>query len=337
MPDGVGLFTSIAKVAFPVYTSHLTLPRLCSLFPIYQSFDNSSSFPSIQRGKDCLYRPVLTTMLPSLDSPSPVDQAYHGADAFTQHHVHVEASHWLSPESPIAKALTQQSPHQSRMPSTEYTPDLPHTLGHSQPALDGEISRLGEIQAAADLQFATPMSLHLSEIEVNNKYMEGPSSLAWDPISEDHFSFPSSGAPHNLVFRPAHPSTSFLNGVSTNEPQAPYSPASVFAESQAQSSYISSPESSTPGFTTSVPRSSPNIDYEADSDDDDDASDGKPYALLISDALRQAPGHRMLLRDIYDWFEVNTSKPRESGSKGWQNSIRHNLSMNKVRIPYSTE
>ncbi|EXJ87136.1 hypothetical protein A1O3_04094 [Capronia epimyces CBS 606.96] len=56
----------------------------------------------------------------------------------------------------------------------------------------------------------------------------------------------------------------------------------------------------------------------------------KPYARLIYEALMQAPGHRMMLRDIYEWFRLNTTKPEESGSNGWQNSIRHNLSMNQA-------
>lgn len=60
--------------------------------------------------------------------------------------------------------------------------------------------------------------------------------------------------------------------------------------------------------------------------------DDKPYAMLIYEALKQAPGHRMMLRDIYDWFRQNTTKVQESGSNGWQNSIRHNLSMNKVGL-----
>lgn len=67
-------------------------------------------------------------------------------------------------------------------------------------------------------------------------------------------------------------------------------------------------------------------------EEDDDLCD-KPYARLIYDALMQAPGHRMMLRDIYDWFQRHTTKPAESGTNGWQNSIRHNLSMNQVS-PY---
>ncbi|KAI4205870.1 MAG: hypothetical protein LQ350_000055 [Teloschistes chrysophthalmus] len=60
---------------------------------------------------------------------------------------------------------------------------------------------------------------------------------------------------------------------------------------------------------------------------DDNNIDSEPYAQLICRALKSAPGHKMVLKDIYRWFEKNTNKAR-SGSKGWQNSIRHNLSMN---------
>ncbi|KIW89840.1 uncharacterized protein Z519_09269 [Cladophialophora bantiana CBS 173.52] len=65
-------------------------------------------------------------------------------------------------------------------------------------------------------------------------------------------------------------------------------------------------------------------------EEDEDAVDDKPYARLIYEALMQAPGHRLMLREIYEWFRHNTTKPQESGSNGWQNSIRHNLSMNKA-------
>ena len=68
--------------------------------------------------------------------------------------------------------------------------------------------------------------------------------------------------------------------------------------------------------------------------DDDSDGDGsahvEPYAQLIYRALRSAPGHAMVLKEIYEWFEHNTDKAKNAGSKGWQNSIRHNLSMNGV-------
>ena len=62
----------------------------------------------------------------------------------------------------------------------------------------------------------------------------------------------------------------------------------------------------------------------------DESISAEPYASLIYRALKSAPEHKMVLREIYDWFEQNTDKGKDNGSKGWQNSIRHNLSMNGV-------
>jgi hypothetical protein len=60
-----------------------------------------------------------------------------------------------------------------------------------------------------------------------------------------------------------------------------------------------------------------------------------PYAQWLYDCLIQAPAHQMVLRDIYSWAKINIPKVKESivsdpNAKGWQNSIRHNLSMNQV-------
>ncbi|KAI9648537.1 hypothetical protein NHQ30_003172 [Ciborinia camelliae] len=55
--------------------------------------------------------------------------------------------------------------------------------------------------------------------------------------------------------------------------------------------------------------------------------DEQPYAKLIYRALMSAPDHSMVLQEIYRWFRENTTKG-SSDTKGWMNSIRHNLSMN---------
>lgn len=55
----------------------------------------------------------------------------------------------------------------------------------------------------------------------------------------------------------------------------------------------------------------------------------EPYAKLIYRALMSAPDHSMVLQDIYRWFRQNTTKGNDD-TKGWMNSIRHNLSMNAV-------
>jgi hypothetical protein len=95
------------------------------------------------------------------------------------------------------------------------------------------------------------------------------------------------------------------------------------------------------GFTPSSLLTFDSVDAtrmsESESDGEENGAD-EPYAKLIHRALLSAPGHRMVLKQIYDWFERHTDKPNQkNGSdKGWQNSIRHNLSMNGVSpVPLS--
>jgi len=61
------------------------------------------------------------------------------------------------------------------------------------------------------------------------------------------------------------------------------------------------------------------------------AKNEPPYAKLIYKALMDAPEHKLILRDIYAWISNNTDKAKDPAFKGWQNSVRHNLSMNGVR------
>lgn len=59
-----------------------------------------------------------------------------------------------------------------------------------------------------------------------------------------------------------------------------------------------------------------------------------PYSVLIYQALKDAPGNKLQLQSIYSWFEANTDKGGDPNAKGWQNSIRHNLSMNAVTLTF---
>ena len=101
---------------------------------------------------------------------------------------------------------------------------------------------------------------------------------------------------------------------------------------------------SNPGQTSPDPDSeypdgcsiaTPNVDES----DGEGGPNSEPYAQLIYRALKSAPNHSMVLKEIYEWFEKNTDKakivPGTTSSKGWQNSIRHNLSMNGARKPIS--
>lgn len=55
----------------------------------------------------------------------------------------------------------------------------------------------------------------------------------------------------------------------------------------------------------------------------------EPYSKLIYRALMSTSQRAMTVQEIYQWFRENTDKGKDN-SNGWQNSIRHNLSMNKV-------
>ncbi|KAH8821678.1 hypothetical protein F5884DRAFT_659550 [Xylogone sp. PMI_703] len=64
---------------------------------------------------------------------------------------------------------------------------------------------------------------------------------------------------------------------------------------------------------------------------DDGTKPAHSYAQLIGMAILRAPNRRLTLAQIYKWIS-DTYSYYNAGDAGWQNSIRHNLSLNKAFI-----
>lgn len=56
------------------------------------------------------------------------------------------------------------------------------------------------------------------------------------------------------------------------------------------------------------------------------------YATLIGMAILRAPERKLMLSEIYKWIMQTFKHYRDSPQPGWQNSIRHNLSLHKSFI-----
>ncbi|MCJ1401163.1 transcription factor [Xylographa trunciseda] len=92
--------------------------------------------------------------------------------------------------------------------------------------------------------------------------------------------------------------------------------------------FVSAPQPSTksPYGQTVLLESSEKIDYSSDA-----MKDVKPpcsYSTLIGQAILSVPEEKMPLSSIYDWIKKHFSYYRHMDG-GWQNSIRHNLSLNQ--------
>ena len=77
--------------------------------------------------------------------------------------------------------------------------------------------------------------------------------------------------------------------------------------------------------------------FSSNSEPNEDAGYEKPcmtHAQLIAEALNNAPEQTLVLSDIYK--AINVKHPYyELETKGWQNSIRHNLTMNENFMKHS--
>ncbi len=247
-------------------------------------------------------------------------------DRLSQHLIQPDAAYWLTLESPIARAVSIGVPVHSHL-TADYARACVSMTDESRHSLDNFNATVVEL-ALGNAQSSNSMShLHISELETG--YTDVPSGFPW-PLPNEHMVSTRPYSPVPCQHVSPCLANNYAETMQFQDTYSPYSTPSLFNDSPLQTPCLSSPELYSPRYYGRAPRSSPNYDYEMEDDNEEDVSNGKPYARLIYEALFQAPGHRMMLRDLYEWFEQYTNKARGTGSNGWQNSIRHNLSMNKV-------
>jgi len=151
--------------------------------------------------------------------------------------------------------------------------------------------------------------------------------------------FPSVKMLDNSSLNPPVPNNLISTNPTSTESSITTSSTSNNNVSTAENNTTNNSENNSPNHTPKVTaKSIMNSNNILDSEfKPESTGNGKPpysYATLISYAIQTHPNKQMTLNEIYTWITDHYPYYKKAGN-GWKNSIRHNLSLNRlfIRVP----
>jgi hypothetical protein len=261
-----------------------------------------------------------------------------------------QASSWAGDASPNYSFATSESPRGLPLGSFNHGPGPAHnweqsqSYPHRQP-LDHQPSQYQETGSIYSQRYPSISAENLSCYGQLGMPTTAPTT---DNFSYGNYSVISGPIPQDIAAYRRYPLEGYTSAPSQSRPL-------TVTTSFPQSAYPNPPgdELSTPMTPVMTPVSDMDEDLPSACYDDERRSGSPtikmergeagepeppksgetPYAKLIYQAFMSSPRRALTLQEIYQWFRDNTDKGKPGQGKGWQNSIRHNLSMNGVRSP----
>ncbi|TGJ82670.1 hypothetical protein E0Z10_g6120 [Xylaria hypoxylon] len=199
--------------------------------------------------------------------------------------------------------------------------DPPHCLG------SGEVIEIGGLE----MMFVLPANF--GRVRVNPRYLEQAGIIA--PSSDSRTALPPLPSSDQPSSQPARASVS-SRGQNNQQPIAPAPP------DYKRPGTPPSAKSRVPAAQAKTPAHNPvssQDDIDLTKDENKHIKPHYSYAQLITQAIISAPGEKLNLAGIYSYITENYAYYRHQPVAGWQNSIRHNLSLNKAfsKAPRSTD